>query len=405
MDAQNFIYMTLQPSSMTLPPSNMTSPSNNMTLPPSNMTSQTSSETLESLNRAASINLLPVIIYMVVVMVIGISGNLVVCFIYKSQLRERNSNSFLVYLAALDLISCCVNIPFELSDLLLPYTFDAPAACKIFRFVETWLQSLCGLTLVSIAYSRYRIIYKPFKDIKRKVLPCSIITVIVAILTAVPALVIFGKRTVPTSVPSITGTECSTDDSMLDHPARMVYYACLLFTFVFSLVCFLTFYILIGVRLMNRQNHAIGETLPQISSVNQPTQQHVSEPNSLESYQSTNIVVKLTSSIQKLFISRPSNASAGQMKLKTGRMTTIFLAVTISFVLSYVPYLVVKILKTNQFYFNSSESMTELLIYNFCVRSTFLSNAINPVIYGLLSKKFRHDCAVKIFRRKRSLPR
>ncbi|KAK6180806.1 hypothetical protein SNE40_008792 [Patella caerulea] len=404
MDASNLSHVTLHPSSMILPPSHMSLPPGNMTLPPGNITLQTSSETLESLNRAASINLLPVIIYMVVVMVIGITGNSVVCFIYKSQLWERTSNYFLVYLAALDLVSCCVNIPFELSDLLLPFTFDAPVACKIFRFVETWLQSLCGLTLVSIAYSRYRIIYEPFKDIKRKVLPCSIITVVVAILTAVPALVIFGKRTVHTPVPSIIGTECSTDDSMLDNPARMVYYAFLLLTFVFSLVCFLTFYILIGVRLMNRQKHAIGETLPQISNVNQPTQQHVSEPNSLESYQSTNIATKITSSLRSMFLSRPSNASAGQMKLKTGRMTTIFIAVTISFVLSYVPYLVVKILKTNEYCFNSSENRTELLIYNFCVRSTFLSNAVNPVIYGLLSKKFRHDCAVKILGRKRSLP-
>ncbi|ESP02852.1 hypothetical protein LOTGIDRAFT_156802 [Lottia gigantea] len=354
----------------------------------------------DDINQEFRLQQLPVVIYLILILLVGIPGNSAVCYIFKSQLTERNTKFFLVYLACLDLISCCVCVPFELTDVLLAYTFDSVAACKFFRFLTTWLQGLSGLTLICVAYVRYRKIFKPFKDLERRIRPLCIASAIAALVMAAPALVIFGSRTVKTHIPDVTGKECSTNDNLLHSPVRIVYYTFLLFTFLFSLICFLVFYILIGVYLNRRSKVPLGDGMRKYcGNLRLITSSQDRKGNGIGNQPISPIASNcMCMSMRSRTSQNKETQHLGQLKVKTGRMTVIFLAVTVSFVLSFLPFLIVNILRASEIYFVSSENVHETLIYNLCVRSSYVNSAINPVIYSLLNRGFRKDLAVKIFR-------
>lgn len=120
------------------------------------------SETLIRLNAEEAIRRLPVVIFILILMIIGVFGNLHVLYIYYRKFNVSTYRIFVLSLAAIDIISCCVSMPFEIADELNPYIFKAEIACKIFRFLNTCLAMATSLMLVVIASERYRRICKPY---------------------------------------------------------------------------------------------------------------------------------------------------------------------------------------------------------------------------------------------------
>ena len=90
---------------------------------------------LQKVNDEKVIHLLPVIISVIVIMILGILGNSLVCYIYYFKMKKTPSHYFVLFLASLDLVSCCIGMPAELMDLFMPFTFTKPFACKFLRFV------------------------------------------------------------------------------------------------------------------------------------------------------------------------------------------------------------------------------------------------------------------------------
>lgn len=85
-------------------------------------------------------------------------------------------------------------------------------------------------------------------------------------------------------------------------------------------------------------------------------------------------------------------STLGRMSIRTLRTTTIFFTVSAAFVLSFLPYLIANILKFTKVAFYEFQNSAEEVTYNFCVRSYFISNCINPIIYSALNVKFRKEC-------------
>lgn len=78
-------------------------------------------------------------------------------------------------------------------------------------------------------------------------------------------------------------------------------------------------------------------------------------------------------------------------QIRVGKTTTVLFAVTLAYILSFLPYLVVMILRSTIKDFEGRLSPVGEVAYKFCVKSFFINNAINPLIYSFLNAGFRKD--------------
>ena len=78
------------------------------------------------------------------------------------------------------------------------------------------------------------------------------------------------------------------------------------------------------------------------------------------------------------------------LDINTVKYTLIMLSVTIVFILSFLPYLALTVWR---FYKDEHESNilsdTDLVLFQIGIRSIFLNNSLNPVIYGGFNSQFR----------------
>ena len=396
------------------------------------------------LNQDKVIMLLPVITYVLFSVLIGLIGNSLVCYIYSFRLLRSPSRIFILFLAVLDLISCVVGSGSELTDLFQPYTFTTAWSCKLLRFGLSFTIIAASFTLICVAFDRYYKVCRPLKAFPvRKVKKLCICVALLSVLLSSPALIIFGTKTVQTDHDGITGTECSTADGVKGTHLPIIYYFTLFTTFVILLGSFILLYVRIGQEIWKRKRLTIGETLPELvrdtkdrhglkfaransnpvdaDDMSGPSYQTddesraycdnpaVSETDNCESNVNGN---KLNvadgvntenngngqTTQQKRFPLIRRRSNMGRMSIRTMRTTSIFFVVSVAFVLSFLPYLIANILKFTKLVFYDIASSAEEIVYNFCVRSFFISNFINPIIYSALNRNFRKECR-KLLRR------
>jgi len=404
-------------------------------------------EYLWRLNQDKVIVYLPVILYVFLCVIVGIIGNSCVCYIYTHRLRRSPSRIFILFLAILDLVSCIVGAGSELVDLFQPYVFTATWYCKIMRFGLSFTIISASFTLICVAFDRYYKVCKPLNAFPiRKVKTLCIVVATLSFVLSSPAIALFGLKTVQTDVPEIVGHECSTADYMKGTPLPIAYYVILFTAFLVLLACFVLLYVRIGIEIWKRKRLTIGETLPDIfvqkmKSGDKQTQQPVykrsesvqpedvsgpscqtdeDSPTYSESRAGCdNIIVAdsacsvgasgkndLNTTVENnvsdgkrrkpLLKRRRSNL--GRMSIRTLRTTSIFFAVSAAFVISFLPYLIANVLKFTKICFHDPKTSSEEVAYNFCVRSYFISNFINPIIYSALNINFRRECK-KLFKR------
>lgn len=75
-------------------------------------------------------------IYLGILIVIGVPGNLTVLFVYLLKFDSSTYRTFIVVLALIDLVGSAVCMPFEIIEMNFQYTFYAVGACKFFRFIN-----------------------------------------------------------------------------------------------------------------------------------------------------------------------------------------------------------------------------------------------------------------------------
>ena len=172
--------------------------------------------TLTEMNYAEVIRLIPTLVYLGIISVTGIFGNGLVCHIYRTRYRLSNSQCFILCLSAIDLFSCLVVIPFEITTVINQYTFKHIWLCKLSRFFNTLSTLSSSFLLLFIAIDRYRKVCKPFgKQISAKVAKfLCVLAVLLGLFFSWPAVLVYGKKTFHIPEYNMVGTECSTDDSM-----------------------------------------------------------------------------------------------------------------------------------------------------------------------------------------------
>jgi Flp pilus assembly protein TadB len=218
-------------------------------------------ELLAQLNAEESVNRLPLLLVLSILSFIGIIANAHVLFVYGTKFKRSTYRVFVLALGCIDMLGCSISIPFQIIDETHPYTFDAPIACKVFRFFDTNLAIAAAMMLVVIASERFRKICRPNgNQVTEKRAVRSIIAVIIGSSIATsPALLIYGKHTVIIESKNINGSECSWSDEASDSYYGYVYYALELLIVVLCMISLTVLYSFVG-KALRAHNHRMKST-------------------------------------------------------------------------------------------------------------------------------------------------
>ena len=230
--------------------------------------------TLMEMNDAETLRLVPVLVYLGIISVTGILGNGLVCHIYRTCYRLSNSQIFILCLSAIDLLSCCVVIPFEITTVINQYTFKHAWLCKFSRFFNTLSTLSSSFLLLFIAIDRYRKVCKPFsRQISAKVAKfLCLLAVILGLVFSWPAVLVYGKKTFPIPEYGMVGTECSIDDSMENTMYPLINFSVYGVLFVSGIISIIILYCLIGrevqkhVNRMPKKYKQMSSSVPTLSS-------------------------------------------------------------------------------------------------------------------------------------------
>ncbi|XP_062616152.1 orexin/Hypocretin receptor type 1-like [Saccostrea cucullata] len=357
------------------------------------------------LDHNMALTLLPVAVIMSVLMILGIMGNLAVCYIYLFRWKKKTVKYFVGFLAAYDLLTSVICMPIEIAMLQHPITLDDPHLCRFQRFTRSVTSLGAGLMLVVIAVDRYMKICRLARSqiqipLAKKL--CSS-TAVVALLFSWPCLIIFGQSNKMKS--PIAETSCPLNREYSDTPYPALYYGMVAVLFLIISLCLLIFYSLVLNKLCRYSATGIGNKTNNQITERYKTNTTSSSPESLPD-DSTNLntnvqnwsqhksspvqpkPVNSMSNTKKIEVT-PHTRTSSQNRMR--RTTIMLLLITFIQWTSYFPYFGLLFARRLNADFILDMSVDSQIFYNIGVRSHFLSCGINPFMYGFLSRDFREE--------------
>lgn len=94
-----------------------------------------------------------------------------------------------------------------------------------------------------------------------------------------------------------------------------------------------------------------------------------------------------------------ANGHCMHMKLRIGRSTLMLFLITLAYIVSFLPFYVIAIIRQTYSDFVSQLEGVSYMAYHVFLRSYLLSSAINPIIYSFCNAQFRTFC-LDMFRKK-----
>lgn len=373
-----------------------------VTLVMTTMSSEQLEDTLDQYNVTQALRYFPVFVFLIIVMIVGTIGNLLVLLVYCKRFRKTSSNYFIVAMAVFDLLACVIGLPTELYDLRYSYTFYNSAVCKIFRYTESVVVYGSAIILIEIAFDRYFKICRPLMMIELFTIKAMcIVAGVIAILISIPALVLFGISRTPVPGENIQGFDCSIEEMYRKQAFSKIYYYLLGLVFVSTVILLTALYIRIWIEIKRRRKLVIGD------HVRTPDREIVPMTQSNTTQKTKKLRVRYSSeysdedtqqeiSSRVSFRPRLQSLAIAMTKFRVSRTTVVLFAVTVAFVISYLPGIVIMICRSAIKDLESKQTLAEQVLSKLFSKFYFLNNAINPVIYSFLNISFRRRCLALI---------
>ncbi|KAL4217729.1 hypothetical protein ACF0H5_022470 [Mactra antiquata] len=388
----------------------------------------------EAERQAKGITIWP-LIFIFLFAVVGAVGNSIVIYIYGRKWKKNKTRIFILCLGVLDLINCIFNMPIEVVVLWYPLSFDLHYLCKISRGATFVINNTGSLVLVSIAIERLLLVYYPLKS--RQLTPkfaklMCLVAFVIASSVSWPSFVFYGSHTITKRIPDtnmfIKGKTCLISDEHEFRTGLILIFTTVLFTLLILIFILLTcLYIAIGRKIyiatctdLSTEGKEEATKLfsksiiSAITGVTKPIEQHkfsskrysnVVSNQRLSSISDTSVAGTLphqsrelstitsSESVEKL----PTSKSKPRMSRKystvrskpTRKNTVMMRMVTIAFMLSFTPFLVILIIRYTNSQYLSSLNTSGQIAYHVFLRTYFINSMVNPLIYGFMNASFR----------------
>lgn len=354
---------------------------------------------LKVFNDMQALRYFPVFVFVIIMMVLGTVGNVLVIYVYRKRFRKTSSNYFIVSMAIFDLLACVIGMPTEIYDLRNSYTFYSSTGCKIFRYTGSVTVYGSVIILIEIAVDRYFKICHPLMIIELvKIKIMCAAAGVVAVLVSIPAFILFGISESPTPDPFIHGHDCSIEEKYRKGTFAKIYYYLLGIVFVVTLVLLTALYFRIWIEIRRRKRLVIGD------QINNTPQEDIPMTYPKEYKKSRKSRVKYLPSMSDddtsdpprgshtLFRPRLMSIAEAVTRIRVSRTTVILFAVTVAFLISYLPSIVIMICRSVIKDLERRQSLAEQIFSKLFSKFYFINNAINPLIYSFLNITFRKRC-------------
>lgn len=386
----------------------------------------TSGPSIAKLNEDEFVILVPSFILIVASLLIGLPGNILTICVYKTKMRRTASRIFILALAICDLINCVITMPVEISITLRYWSYDHPLLCTICRTLTYVFNGASALLLCGIAFDRFRKICRPLKPVftpkTTKFICCVSFAVVLGFY--IPGYIIYGTNTVNISTARkhvvIVGKRCQLRDEYKDSKLVPVVLGVWFLGTVAVLFVLAAIYSLIGravytrLKLEEKRRSSVSNAMkqkPKLRRVGADDSSQTScsfddvvvekskRPHTLTVLKSMSVPVQkeISRTLKERFrLSAPTAYNIDMIKKETqsrriraGRTTVMLFSVTVAYIISFLPFVIVVILRTSIPDLESRLSMIEQSIWQFCLRSYVINCAINPILYGFFNKDFR----------------
>ena len=361
---------------------------------------------LRQLNNEKAILLIPAIVYTVVLMVVGVVGNPLAIYIYGFRWEKTTLKYFLLSLAVLDLVNCVITMPTEIAMLLNFYYFPNAEICKFSRFTTYVMNNASSVIFLVIAVDRYIKICKPYRSsisVRASKITCCL-ALVAGVCVSWPAIVMYDRNDVRITA-DVTGAVCGVDSSKYK-PYLFAFFiylwvACGLIGVVLS-VLYILIWKAIVIRKMKKQSwSSVSEKSSKRSDAEKASHnercsmtspKHVTSDNNAMEHATLKDCSCVLSNENRGH-KRESKLRKGLSKFHPGRSTMMLFAITVVYVVTFLPFLVITIIRTHvgeSFY--PSLSKQEEIAVNIFLRSYLVNNCANPIVYGLFNAQFRREC-------------
>ncbi|KAK6167661.1 hypothetical protein SNE40_021635 [Patella caerulea] len=420
---------------------------NNSMTTPSNYSQEEIDNYLEHLDIENAKLMVPTFVYIGTLIMTGLFGNILVLVVYGTRFKPSTARIFIISLAMFDLMNNTMAQPGEILDIYFAYRFTNNHLCKLKRFFNYFTTFSSIFSLVVVAVDRHRKICKVMrKQISTRLAKILIGCVAVCSLSiSLPSLLLNGVKKIPTGIPGILGTECKYADNFQNAAFPKIFLGFQFLLFLSSLTAMIIMYSLIGKTVFKHSKFNFKSKEKKMAKSNvkatytSNANNSSSDPSSsgtastsvpspeppradIQTEVGQSVVQSDSESEQKPYvIPTPRNPSSRQEKItlldvsksspgfdkivataqnaekkvkakKMKTRTTLMLSIiTVVFIISYLPYLSISIIKVFNKNFVKNMSQSAFMAYNVVLRSHYINAAVNPLVYSFCNAKFREE--------------
>ena len=347
-----------------------------------NLTDTELQNIVDKMNQDEVIRLIPLLIFLLLISVIGIPGNLLVCYIYWTKYTMSSYKLFIVLIGLADIFMCVINVPLEFATSLYQFYFKNSFGCQLRVFLNNWSLLTQGFILVIVAVDRYRMVCKSqgWQIHLKTAKIVSTVAVFAGLILSIPLWWIYGIYKYKLTGQDFVLSACSFHASSISSSSAFYYMmsGMVIFVSLLSVICILYCFVGRKIKLQSqfRNNCNRSNKTAEPISISCVTDRNTynSEMNNLPKRHQ-----EITETTQ-IKTARVRNATLG-----------MFL-ISLAFILTYLPLILLLLIRTVIQDFEAGLNELERAVYKFFLRSYFLNCSINPFIYGLSDSKFKQYC-------------
>lgn len=376
---------------------------------------------IEELNELERSQYLPLTILLVVIMTIGIFGNLLVVVVYKGKFKRTSARVYILSLAISDLAVCIVGIPYHVLDHSFLLTYTNRHVCKGLSFLIGSCTLSSVFILLVVGLDRFLKVCRP---LKKQIVDfgdwkACLIAVFVATVISIPHGILYGHSSVKTDYNNMTGVECYIDDDFQGSVFAVGYLGFNLLFFVFAVIFLIIIYGLICRKIYqqdklsgeinirkgnlkacccfklegnddNAENDEEMDSEKDISEEKDPENRHL-QPDSKK------LPLNPVRRNKRETMIRHTRPGTNGNKKHSMKITLMMMTITVVFIIAYFPFIIISILDTIYEEFWTDLSGAASLIVDFFLRIYVVNNMANPIIYSFWDDRFRKE-SIKVLK-------
>ncbi|XP_054159701.1 pyrokinin-1 receptor-like [Oppia nitens] len=318
---------------------------------------------------------IPMTVVYVLILLTGVVGNVCTCVVIaNNKYMHTATNYYLFSLAVSDLLLLLLGLPQELYQLWQKYPYVFGESVCILRGLTSEMSTNASiLTITAFTVERYVAICHPLKAHTMSQLPRAIKTILIiwalGAICAVPVAWQFGILYLLTStgMQIYESAQCTVKRVIFEYGFETT----TLVFFIIPITLISVLYVLIGVHLHRSSRQVRSGSLKELST---------SETNSSHNH--------------SVDYQRHNSTSSAQNKQNASRRSVIkmLVAVVISFFFCYSPFHAQRVLAVN-IVRNNVRTPVIISVYTILTHISgvtyYLSSTINPILYQLMSRKYR----------------